>query len=91
MTNDEALEAPSAKHQAPEKHQAPNRLLLKMHLELENWSFSGAWCLALGASFVTRSRFIGVRPSTFVIYHSAAAGRKKSAAGRGIRARARRQ
>ena len=39
--------APNPKHQAPEKLQAPMRTACR--LRLENWSFSGAWMLVLGA------------------------------------------
>src|SRR5581483_11280025 len=43
--------APSTKHQAPEKHQASNPKAAGwlLNLELGAWSFSGAWCLVLGA------------------------------------------
>jgi hypothetical protein len=44
--------APSTKHQAPEKLQAPNpksELGMVWNLNVEVWSFSGAWILELGA------------------------------------------
>jgi hypothetical protein len=53
---------PNTKHQAPEKHQAPNTkanhrggfgawsLELLCFLELGVWSFSGVWCLVFGVS-----------------------------------------
>jgi hypothetical protein len=36
---------PSTKHQVPEKLQIPNWKII------DDWSFSGAWCLVLGCSF----------------------------------------
>src|SRR5438876_7021316 len=43
-------EAPSTKHQAPEKLQAlSSKAAARFCLELEVWCFSGAWSLELGA------------------------------------------
>ena len=46
------MKAPSTKHQAPEKLQAPNpkRAFDGSVWVLGAWCFSGAWCLVLGAS-----------------------------------------
>jgi hypothetical protein len=42
------LKAPSSKLQAPEKLQAPNIERNRQGLEIDFWSFSGAWSLELG-------------------------------------------
>jgi hypothetical protein len=44
------LKAPSTKHQAPEKLQAPNFMRKRWSLGFDVWSFSGAWCLVLEIS-----------------------------------------
>jgi hypothetical protein len=51
------FKAPGSKHQAPEKSQAPNfKPGARVDLELEVWSFFGAWSLKFGASASTDPR-----------------------------------
>jgi hypothetical protein len=47
------MKAPSTNIQAPEKLQAPtsNARALWLGLDVEVWSFSGAWILELGSYF----------------------------------------
>jgi hypothetical protein len=42
------MKAPNSNLQAPEKFQASSSQTGGGGLEFENWSFSGAWMLALG-------------------------------------------
>jgi hypothetical protein len=44
------MKAPSTNIQAPEKFQAPSAKPITVLLELEIWSFSGAWMLEFGIS-----------------------------------------
>jgi hypothetical protein len=45
------MKAPNSKHQHPENNQAPSfkRSGVRLLLDVEVWSFSGAWMLVLGA------------------------------------------
>src|ERR1700704_2911373 len=50
-------EAPKTTLQAPEKHQAPNIKVAALFWSFDVGSFSRAWCLAIGVSWVARTRF----------------------------------